>query len=123
MIRQLILFSSLLSILACSQKDDDGQIACTTEFVYGLSITVTDGITGNFVVNNISVTASDGGYFEELMSIEQFENFFGAGERPGTYIIQIVAEGYEEFTSEPIQVGANECHVIPEVRTFEIQPN
>ena len=64
----------------------------------------------------------EGNYTEELMAFFDFTNFVGAGERPGTYTIHISAEGYEEFVSQPIEVGANECHVIPEVRSFQIQP-
>jgi len=57
-----------------------------------------------------------------LIGFPESTNFVGAGERPGTYIIHISAEGYQAFTSEEIQVMGDECHVIPEARTFELQP-
>lgn len=120
MIKQIVLFSCCFLLFACPQKDDE--VFCTEEFVYGLSITVSDADSGEVITENITVTATDGNYTEELMAFFDFSNFVGAGERPGTYTIHISAEGYEEFVSQPIEVGANECHVIPEVRSFQLQP-
>ena len=120
-IKKWLVFSSCLLLWACPQKEDDG-FACTEEFVYGLSISVTNAVTGQFITENITVTATDGNYSEELMSFQDFTGFFGAGERAGNYSIYISAEGYNEYTSETIVVKANQCHVIPEVRTFELQP-
>lgn len=107
-------------LFACPQKDDG--FACTEEFVYGLSINVKDVVTGGYITENITLTATDGNYSEELMGFPDFTAFVGAGERAGSYTIHIAAEGYQEYTSEPIIVEANECHVIPEARTFELQP-
>ena len=120
MIKQFILFSCCFLLFACPQKDDGN--ACTEEFVYGLSISVKNGVTGVFITENITVIATDGNYSEELMSFPEYTNFVGAGERPGSYTIHIVAEGYKNFTSEEIQVMEDECHVIPEARTFQLQP-
>ncbi|MBW2937363.1 carboxypeptidase-like regulatory domain-containing protein [Aureisphaera sp. CAU 1614] len=120
MIKQIVLFSFCFLLLSCSQKNDE--VFCTEEFVYGLSITITDANSGEVITMDITVTAEDGNYTEELMAFFDFTNFVGAGERPGTYTIHISAEGYEEIVSQPIEVGANECHVIPEVRSFQLQP-
>ena len=118
MIKKILIFCSCTLFLACPQKDDG--VYCTEEFVYGLSITVT--VSGEYVTEGITVTATDGTYSEELMSFPEGTNFVGAGERPGTYVINITSEIYQEFNSELIQVDADACHVIPEVRTFELQP-
>ncbi|MEZ4857451.1 MAG: carboxypeptidase-like regulatory domain-containing protein [Flavobacteriaceae bacterium] len=120
MVKKIILYSLCFTLFACPQKDDG--IACTEEFVYGLSIAVYDNATAQPITQNITVTAIDGAYSEELMRFPEGTNFVGAGERPGTYIIQISAEGYQEYTSEAIVVEANECHVIPEARNFEMYP-
>ncbi len=120
MIKQLLLCATCFLLFGCPQRDDG--YACTLELVYGLSITVKDAVSGNVITENITVTAVDGDYSEELMAFPSSSNFAGAGERPGIYLIQVSAEGYEEFTSESISVGSDECHVIPEARTFELQP-
>jgi hypothetical protein len=46
----------------------------------------------------------------------------GAGERPGSYVLEITAEGYDSYTSEIIQVESDECHVIPEVLEILLLP-
>lgn len=47
----------------------------------------------------------------------------GAGEQPGSYVLEITAEGYNNYISEIIQVDSDECHVIPEVLEIILQPN
>jgi len=106
-----------------TQCNDDNQIICTEQFVYGLNVTVRDANTNTIITEGISVIARDGDYEEELMQIESFDDFIGAGERPGNYTIEISGSNYQSFTSEIINVGADECHVIGEVVEFHLQPN
>jgi len=120
MLKTLLLLSSCFLFLVCPQKDDG--LACTQEFVYGLSISLIDTTSGGFITENVTIDISDGDFSEELMTFPESTSFFGAGERPGIYTISVIAEGYQEFISDPIEVNANECHVIPESRTFELQP-
>ncbi len=116
----LILFIALTS---CNTKDDDSQIICTEEFVFGLSVTVRDATTNGIIPNGITVTAFDGNYSEELNFV--FDTFLGAGEHPGNYILTIEGEGYETIISSMISVilTEDECHVIPKVLEFRLQPN
>ena len=112
----------LLFFLTTCEKDDDG-IICTTEFVYGLHITVKNANTNAIVVDGITVIARDGNYEEELININGSNNFIGAGERAGNYIIEITSNNFQTFTSETIVVGKDECHVIPEILEVLLQPN
>jgi len=120
MLKTLLLLGSCFLFMACPQKDDG--YACTEEFIYGLSISLSDSVTGEFITEDVTIEISDGDFSEELMTFPESTSFFGAGERPGNYTISVIAEGYQEFISAPIEVNANECHVIPESRTFELQP-
>lgn len=115
----------LLSVVfSCNDSDDvDDQVICTTEFVYGLSVTVKDATTNSTITENITVIITDGDYQEELMFMEGFDGFFGAGEREGNYIIEITSENYQNFTSEIIEVGSTICHVVPESVEVLLQPN
>lgn len=110
----------LLASISCKTNDDDSATACTEEFVFGLNVQVRDAVTGGIILNNITVTAIDGTYSEELTF--NFDTFIGAGERPGNYTIEVLADGYVDFTSNVITVGADECHVIPESVEIELQP-
>lgn len=117
-------FIALFCLILMTQCDKDKDpIFCTEEFVYGLSVTVKDANTSLVITENVTVTANEGTYEEELMNIEGMDSFFGAGERPGNYIIEVTGDGYVDFTSEVIRVGSNECHVIPEVIEIMLQPN
>ncbi|QNJ97593.1 hypothetical protein [Constantimarinum furrinae] len=120
--KRILLLFVVTTLISCNSKDDDGGIACTEILVYGLTITVQNSQTNQVITEGITVTAIDGTYSEELMLIPGQESFSGAAEREGTYIITITGDNYENFTSEAIVVNADECHVIPEVRNFEIHP-
>ncbi|MBT8272785.1 MAG: hypothetical protein KJO77_03195 [Bacteroidia bacterium] len=117
--KYLIVFALIL----LTQCESDNQVICTEQFVYGLNVIVKDAETAEIITDNISVVARDGNYEEELMNIEGFDAFIGAGERPGDYIIEVSSTAYQMFTSELIQVDADECHVIPQVVDIELIPN
>ena len=112
-------------LLATSCDDDDDEIICTQEAKSGLNITVKDAVTDELLTTGVTVIAQDGLYTETL---EQFPNeevpvFIGAWERVGTYVVTVSKEGYQTFTSQPIVVTADVCHVIPQQITVELQPN
>ena len=113
----------LLMATSC-ENHDDNQIVCTTEFVYGLNVTVIDSQTEQPITDGVIVTAVDGSYSETLVAFPGNENVFvGAGERPGTYIITVAKDGYTTFTSNPLVVAANVCHVTPVQITVSLISN
>ena len=50
-----------------------------------------------------------------------FGEYVGAGERAGTYILTIVADGFEMVTVDDIFVDADECHVVGVSRQISLQ--
>jgi hypothetical protein len=116
------LFSTFLVTTSCEDTDD--QIVCTTQFVYGLNVIVLDGSTGNPIFQDIEVKAVDGSHQEifELVSGLEYA-FVGAGERAGTYVVTITKAGYQTYTSAPIVLTRDECHVIPQSLTVNLQSN
>jgi len=110
-----------LLLVSCKNKDDDTEpINCTDIFIFGLTVQVRDINTGGIILNNISVTATDGSYSEELAF--SFDSFFGAGERPGDYTLTVEADGYLTLITPVIVVGADECHVINESVDLVLEP-
>jgi len=110
-----------LLLVSCKNKDDDTEpINCTEIFVFGLTVQVRDINTGDFILNNIIVTATDGSYAEELAFSN--DRFFGAGERPGDYTLTVVADGYMTLITPVIEVSADECHVINESIDLVLDP-
>jgi len=79
--------------------------------VYGVSAEVTDAQTGAAIAN-ATLTLQDGNYIEVMQSITPGE-YFGAGERPGTYSLTAQASGFQSVTVDNIVVESDPCHVIP----------
>ena len=116
------MFAPLLMASTCNNDDD--QIVCTQQFVYGLNVVVLDAISGNPLVEGVTVHATDGSYQENLFLIPGLEySFAGAGERMGTYVITVTKDEYQTYTSSPIAVTANVCHVNPQGLTVTLHPN
>ncbi len=124
--KRFILLSLVFLILSCNSDDDNsGSINCTEIFVYGLKVSVKNAVTDAIVTEGLTVTAKDGSYEEQLMSIENIDYFFGAGEREGTYVIEITSNDYQTYTSNNVVVEKTEddCHVITEELELTLQPN
>ncbi|MBC8883607.1 carboxypeptidase regulatory-like domain-containing protein [Flavobacterium piscinae] len=123
--KKIFLLLACTPFLLATTCEEDDEIYCTQEAKAGLNITVKDAVTGDFLSSGVTVIAQDGSYTETL---EQFPNeevpvFIGAWERAGTYIVTVSKEGYQTFTTEPIVVTADICHVIPQQVTVELLPN
>ena len=121
-IKFLIFSILLISFTNCDINDDSDQIICTEQYVFGLNITLKDATTSTIITSDVEVVAKDGDYEETLMTIEGIGSFFGAGERPGTYIVTVTSANYETFTSDPITLTSDVCHVIPKAFEFLLQP-
>lgn len=113
----------LICFTSCEKDDDPNPITCTAEFVYGLNITLKDATTSNIINTDVEVIATDGNYKETLMTNVGISSYLGAGERAGTYIVTITSSKYQTFTSNPITLTSNECHVIPKAFEFSLQLN
>lgn len=90
-----------------------GPPVCTTEFVYGLNVTLTNA--DGQPVSGATVTLSEGAYVETMEELSD-GTYVGAGERAGTYTLTVEAGAFEPVTIEGIFVDTNECHVIPVLR-------
>ena len=120
----ILLLICMPLLMASSCDNDDEQIYCTQQFVYGLNVVVLDATTGNPIFQDIEVKATDGSYNEILELIPGLEySFAGAGERAGTYIITVTKSGYQTYTSELTIITRDECHVIPQSITVNLQSN
>ena len=108
----------IVALFAGCSDDSTGPIVCTEEFVYGISIAVRDGATGEAAAVGAEGTITEGDYVETL-GVFGDDTLFGAGERAGTYDVRITKDGYEDWTAARVTVTADECHV----RTVFLQAN
>ena len=100
----------------------DGDVICTMEFVYGVNVTLTDAQTGQGISGAVLTLIDSSGteIMEEAPS--QTGQYYGAGERPGTYVLTVQAAGYQETSQQNIVVTSDECHVIPVHLDIQMNP-
>ena len=97
--------------------------ACTAVVVYGLTIAVTDSVTGAPSAADASAVARSGSYEEVLTPIPGNNlHLVGAAERPGVYEVTITKPGYQVWTRSGITVQAGVCHVTPAAFEAKLQP-
>lgn len=115
-------FVLCLFLVACSSDDDSTPVddACTEEFVYGLVITVNDAATG-VGLNQVVITAREPNFSEILTATPTAGVYQGAGERAGSYTLTVELDGYQTVVTDVITVDADDCHVIPQTRTFSLE--
>ncbi len=118
--KYFITFLLMCSLISCNNSDDN-TIACTEQYVYGLTITVLDATNHQLIGDAATVVAIDGNYSEDFMFLT--ESFVGAGERAGNYIVTVSTEGYETYTTQTITLLEDECHVIPQSFNILLIPN
>jgi hypothetical protein len=124
--KTVLLFFSIFLILlsSCNDSDDTNQIVCTLEAKAGLNVTVSLDAMSSITGEGIIVVATDGAYQETLSVVNPNDPIFsGALERQGTYVITVSKDGYQTFTSAPITVTADVCHVIPQQVHVVLQAN
>jgi hypothetical protein len=99
----------VLVLAGCSE----GSVACSDDFRSGLRVTVLGAASPDG--GTITVPITDGDYEEELGCAPEGASLVcsGATERPGTYHIEVIANG-DVVATEDVVVGEDECHVIPE---------
>lgn len=124
--KKLLLLILVILVASCNSDDDNsGPQNCTEVYIYGLKVTVKDNSNNAIITDGLTVTATEGSYEEELMRIENSDFFIGAGEREGTYIIEITSNDYQTYISDPVEVKKTEddCHVITEEVEFFLESN
>lgn len=105
----VLLVACMLVLTGCSEDT----VNCTADARVGLVVTVVGA--ANPDGGTIGVTITDGDYEEELSCAAEGQSLVcsGATERPGSYRIEVIANG-DVVATEEVTVGEDECHVIPE---------
>ena len=96
-----------LLLVGCSSSTG----VCTAIFAYGITVDVIDTATQQSIAGRVTGVLTDGAYTEVMMSIGG-EFLVGAGERQGTYRVEITREGFTSFVQSNVEVGHDGCHVV-----------
>ena len=115
--RLLALGVLLSGLTACG---DGPLIACTDIFVYGVTVEVSDAVTGE-PLEDATGTLRDGSFSEEMRRHPR-GILQGAGERPGTYDIAVTAPGHIPWTRDDVEVDFDGCHVTRQRFQAILQP-
>jgi hypothetical protein len=102
-------------------------VICTEEFRYGLNVSVVDSLTSSAPASAILI-AHSGTYVDSVGPEVPFQLngvpvllLSTAGERAGTYDLNIRSPGYRDWTRSGIKVTADACHVNPIAITARLQ--
>ena len=112
--KRALLVAAALGLAACAVPSDPN-IGCTAVIVPGVSVTITDSVTGTVSgIANAWATAREGTYSDSAVAVmlpsQLIVNL--AGERAGTYVVSAGATGYKtQSTSGVTVVRADVCHV------------
>lgn len=112
----------LVSVTACYEGDPWGPIACTSQFVFGLTVTVRDQSSTLPKAEDATLTLREGAYVEVVTDSWDGTTLKGAGERSGTYAVTVEHPGYEAWTRAGVEITEDECHVIPVSITADLIP-
>ena len=116
-----------LALLALGCNTGPDEVACTENLAYGLTVRVTDSVTGVPAGRLATVVAQEGAYQETLLfmgdlGVADSLTFFGAAERAGTYQISVSKAGYQTWTRGGLEVLADVCHVHGVTVDAKLQP-
>ena len=85
-------------------------LACTDQFVYAVTVEVSDSLTGGLLSSTPTGILTDGQY-RETMRLSPNQILRGGGERPGTYDVAVRAEGYQAWRMQGVEVQHDGYHV------------
>ena len=85
---------------------------CTTEYRFGITLSVRDSITRAPAGRGSLITLQSGAAVDTVKETSTFDGPYGlAGERAGVFAITIDKAGYRRWSRTGVQVTAGECHV------------
>ena len=112
--KRALLAAAALGLSACTVSSDPNY-ACTAVFVPGVTVTITDSLTGTIAgMTGAWAAAREGTYSDSAAALSLPSQLVVnlAGERVGTYVVSVGATGYKtQSTSGVTVVKPNSCHV------------
>ena len=89
---------------------------CDASYNFGLAVYVRDSVTGAGIASGAQLVVNGVGYVDSVSVPEARPDLDSlaipsAGERPGLYIVTVRKDSYHEWTSKPVHVTEDGCHV------------
>lgn len=106
--RAFAIVLAALIVQGCRVMEPD--LVCTDQYVYAVTVEVQDSLTGGPPGSTPTGILAEGQHRETMESHgDQF--LYGGGERPGTYDVEVRADGYRLWRVEGVEAGHDGCHV------------
>jgi hypothetical protein len=91
---------------------------CTADVRPAIEVEIRDAATGSPLAQAASGVVRDGAFTDSLSPARSLSSdpssllsLSAAGERPGTYSVEVQRSGYRTWTATNVSVGRNACHV------------
>lgn len=101
-------------------------LACTTEVLSGLNISIVDSSTQNTAACGVTVTATEGDFSESVyntnVGCDDSVLISMLDERPGFYTLTFEKSGYQAYQIDDVGIGQDLCHVLPRQLDVELSP-
>lgn len=94
-----------------------GPVACTDEYVPGITVDVRDSQSGAQITDGVRVIARDGAFADTAEN----SHLAVAFERAGTYTVTVEKDGYQTWSRSGVRVSRDECHVRTVALTAQLQ--
>lgn len=118
----------LMLPLAC-RNPFSGGYGCTADIRFAVEVEIRDAVTGSPLAQAAFGVVRDGS-FSDSLTPARFLNADpssmvsrqAAGERPGTYSVEVQRSGYRTWTATNVSVGRNKCHVDTRLLRADLAP-
>jgi hypothetical protein len=115
-VRAIAAVATTVLVTGCQQP-----FGCTANFVYGLTIVVTDSATGEPLGGQATVVEVRDGAYEDQVTAISANTFVAAGERAGEYAVRVRRIGYRDWARVGVRVRGGSCHVTPVTLNVRLQ--
>lgn len=121
--KYLLFVFCFVTLIACGGDDDqdtqDPVADCTTEILPTFSITIRDAST-NALLEGVSITVMDQTFTAVLTEVSPGV-YEGPDEREGSYTVRIEKENYQTIITAQITPQEDECGLVTEVLSYELE--
>jgi hypothetical protein len=115
----LICFASSLTLVSCGDDMDDS-LPCSGPEVAGLSVLVTDAVSGEVLTFGVTVNVTEGAFSTDL--IESSGHFVGLYDQEGGFTLTVTKSGYQTYIEDNVPVFKPGCHSLTTNRAVALQP-
>jgi hypothetical protein len=117
------------TLVACRNPLDEDPIACTANVQPAVVVEIRDARDGRALAANARGVVRDGAFVDSLRPYESSSGLAtdlfsrqAAGERAGTYTVEVEHDGYQPWTIAGVRASRGVCHVETRRLAANLQP-